>query len=307
MVLLRFVTVIAFGAALSTTSTADSARPEAQPVQVQMRNVALHLDEHTVLNVRHLRGELISTRPGSPPVFDDKNSFVVKIDSGEMSIGVDSLSRLLNEHVFREENVPLKNVAITTEGTHLKITGTMKKGINVPFSMTADPQVDSEGNLRLRPVSMKALGFLSKGVLDFLGLKLDRLIHPKDDRAMRIDRDEIVLKPAAIVPPPRIEGRLKSVRVEQGGIVEEFESGKAPALKPPVPNANYMYYRGGVLRFGKLTMTDADLELIDKDPRDPFDFFQDRYNDQLVAGYSKNTKELGLTVYMPDYHSLRRE
>ena len=66
-----------------------------------------------------------------------------------------------------------------------------------------------------------------------------------------------------------------------------------------------MYYRGGVLRFGKLTMTDTDLELIDANPRDSFDFFQDRYNDQLVAGYSKNTPQHGLKVYMPDYKSLR--
>ena len=63
-----------------------------------------------------------------------------------------------------------------------------------------------------------------------------------------------------------------------------------------------MYYRGGVLRFGKLTMNDADMQLIDPDPADPFDFFQDRYNVQLVAGYSKNTPEHALKVYMPDYH-----
>jgi len=65
-----------------------------------------------------------------------------------------------------------------------------------------------------------------------------------------------------------------------------------------------MYYRGGVLRFGKLTMSDADMELIDQSPADPFDFFQDRYNDQLVAGYSKNTRDHGLKVYMPDYYRI---
>ena len=66
-----------------------------------------------------------------------------------------------------------------------------------------------------------------------------------------------------------------------------------------------MYDRGGVLRFGKLTMTDTDMELIDQDTADPFDFFQDRYKDQLVAGYSKNTPEQGLKVFMPDYHRLK--
>jgi len=48
------------------------------------------------------------------------------------------------------------------------------------------------------------------------------------------------------------------------------------------------------------------MELIDPHPADPFDFFQDRYNDQLVAGYSKNTPSHGLKVYMPDYGTLGR-
>jgi hypothetical protein len=67
-----------------------------------------------------------------------------------------------------------------------------------------------------------------------------------------------------------------------------------------------MYYRGGTLRFGKLTMSDADLALIDLQPADPFDFYQDQYLRQLVAGYSKTTLAHGLNVYMPDYRRLRK-
>jgi hypothetical protein len=74
-------------------------------------------------------------------------------------------------------------------------------------------------------------------------------------------------------------------------------------LVAPAPNApNFMYYRGGSLRFGKLTMSDADMELIDADPSDVFDFWPEKYLDQLVAGYSKNTRSGGLLVYMPDYN-----
>jgi hypothetical protein len=67
-----------------------------------------------------------------------------------------------------------------------------------------------------------------------------------------------------------------------------------------------MWYRGGVLRFGKLTMNDTDMRLIDADPSDPFDFFPDHYKDQLVAGYSKTTATGGLLVYMPDYAKLAK-
>jgi hypothetical protein len=58
------------------------------------------------------------------------------------------------------------------------------------------------------------------------------------------------------------------------------------------------------MRFGKLTMHDADLVMIDMDPRDPFDFFLDHYQEQLVAGYTKSTPEYGLRVYTRDYNKL---
>lgn len=51
-------------------------------------------------------------------------------------------------------------------------------------------------------------------------------------------------------------------------------------------------------------MTNADLELID-DPSDPFDLSIDQYNDQLVAGYSRNTASRGLIVHMPDFRALK--
>jgi hypothetical protein len=44
-------------------------------------------------------------------------------------------------------------------------------------------------------------------------------------------------------------------------------------LWPPSFQADYMYYQGGELSFGKTTMHGADLEIIDADPKDPFDFF----------------------------------
>jgi hypothetical protein len=53
-------------------------------------------------------------------------------------------------------------------------------------------------------------------------------------------------------------------------------------------------------------MTETDLELVDDDPRDPFDFSVERWNDQLVAGYSKNTPQRGLKAHMPDYDDLQR-
>jgi len=70
---------------------------------------------------------------------------------------------------------------------------------------------------------------------------------------------------------------------------------------------NYMAYHGNRLQFGKLTMHDTDMLLIDPDPRDPFDFYLDRYKDQLVAGQTKITPAFGLRVFMVDYNKLKSQ
>ena len=43
----------------ATAPTLPAAAP-APPVQIEMKNIRLHLDDGIVLNVRHLRGEMVS-------------------------------------------------------------------------------------------------------------------------------------------------------------------------------------------------------------------------------------------------------
>jgi hypothetical protein len=100
-------------------------------------------------------------------------------------------------------------------------------------------------------------------------------------------------------------GRITAVRIQGDEIIQIFGKEKK-GWTAQSPHSNYMAYRGGVLRFGKLTMTDTDMRLIDTDPTDPFEFFPDHYNEHLVAGYSKTTASGGLLVYMPDYNKIAK-
>ena len=110
---------------------------------------------------------------------------------------------------------------------------------------------------------------------------------------MTVDGNDVLLDPASLLPPPAMHGRITAVRIEKDTLVQVFGPGGQQALSPPPTSKNYIYWRGGQLSFGKLTMTETDLELIDEDPRDAFDFSVDRWNEQLVAGYSKITPERG--------------
>jgi hypothetical protein len=59
-----------------------------------------------------------------------------------------------------------------------------------------------------------------------------------------------------------------------------------------------------MLKIGKLYMAEADMEVIDTDERDPFDLWIDHYNEQLVAGYTRNRADYGLSVFMRDFNDL---
>ena len=67
-----------------------------------------------------------------------------------------------------------------------------------------------------------------------------------------------------------------------------------------------MAFRGGVLRFGRLTMEPADLTLVDADPKDPFLFSLGDYEKHLVAGYSRTQADGSLVTVMPDYDQADR-
>lgn len=279
-------------------------------VQIEMKNVRLHPAEGIVLDIAYLRGTMVSRKAGTPPVFDDQQSYVLRVRRAQVALDMASLQNLLNQQVFAYEGAPVKNLTVTTEQGQLAMKGKLHKGVDVPFSMKASVSTTPDGRMRLHSESTKAVGIPAKGLLEFFGLKLDDMMNVKARKGIEIQDNDIVISAGQVLPPPEIAGRLSRAAVEGNRIVQVFDDGgPAPEnLKRPSPTAkNYVYFGGGEIRFGKLTMHDADLQLIDSDPKDPFDFYPARYNAQLVAGYSKNTPQKGLKTYMPDYNDLQHE
>jgi hypothetical protein len=278
------------------------------PVRVDMRNVDLHVAPDVVLGIRRLRGTFENTGKTAFPIFDDRESFLVRIESGEIAISTASLTALMNEHVLAYHKAPLKDVEIKARDGRLEQKGRLKKGISVPFAMKATVEATEDGKIRLRPRSVKAASIPVRSLMNLLGVEMDDLVKIEPGRGITVEENDILLDPETLLPPPRIRGRVTAVRLEGDQVVQTF----GPAEAEPRPLSatarapNHMYFVGGRLRFGKLIMDGADLELIDEDPKDPFDFDLDHYNDMLVAGYSKNTPEHGLRTHMPDYADIGR-
>jgi hypothetical protein len=288
-------------AALSAVAAADP--PSQIRCGIDMRNVVLHVTEGIVLRVRTLDGELIANKSSTPPVFDDPNSYTLRLAAAEMSMDSASLTTLMSR-VFPGKS-PLSDLQVAIGEGRIAVKGKLHKRIVVPFSMKAAVSPTNDGRIRLHATSLKAIGIPVKGMLDLFGVELENLMKVPGQKGLEVDGDDILLAPAAVLPPPATEGQVKDVRVVGDRLVMNMSGAAKPPGRPaalPEPRArNYVYFHGGSIRFGKLTMSDADMQLVDADASDAFDFFPAKYSAQLVAGYSRVTSRGGLKVLMPDY------
>jgi hypothetical protein len=294
---LLLCSVLLFGSSAGAQIARD------RSVEVQMRNVVYHYTNAVAVQIRRLHGQLLPT--GEFPIFDDKNSFSLQIQAAEIAVSVESLANVLNSYVFARDDAPLKQVFVRIENKQVKIKGKLHKKGNIPFETAGEITVTADGKLRLHADNIKAAHLPVKGIMDALGLEIADLIKTGKVAGVEVEKDDLILDPSQVFPPPHITGQVTQVRLDGDRIVQVF--GVAGETLPMrVAAANYMAYRGNRLRFGKLSMNDTDLVLIDMDPQDPFDFYLDHYKEQLVAGYTKETFSFGLRFFMRDYNKLRR-
>jgi hypothetical protein len=282
---------------------------EKAPVKATMQNVDFHLTDQIVAHISNLTGKLSPTQPGIP-TFDDKKSFLLDIDSANISVSAASLTSDLNDFVFVKPDAPLKKLSVSTEGDQLVLKGILASKGGLSFETAGTLTATPDGMIRVHTTRVKALHLPVKGLMDMLGLSTETMLNTKNVPGVTVDKDDLILDPEEILPPPKMHGHLESIRVQNGGIALVF-GGQDPKAKIPAPvsgcgGKNFMAFKGGMVRFGKLTMTDADLELVDSQPADAFDFSIDRYMQQLVAGYSKMTLKGGLCAHVPDLDKIQK-
>jgi hypothetical protein len=231
---------------------------------------------------------------------------VLRIDTGTIGMKAASLDKLMNQYIFGYPNPPLRDLHITIVGKQLQQSGIMHKGVDIPFTMWADVSAD-HGLIRIHPTKISICGINGIGLLKAVGMTLQKMLKMPVDRGIHAEKNDLLLDPQHVLPPPQTEMRLVDVHTSGDELVQVFDAGKhsPPLALPKADEKNVMYFRGGTLRMGKLLMLDADMEVTDLDPADPFSFFIDRYNDQLVAGFERNTATYGLIVHMKDWGKLR--
>ena len=275
-------------------------------MQAQMHNVMYHFTDNVWVHLINVGGSLVPTTPGHYPIFDDKNSFELHISAAEITMDPQSLANVMNTHVFSAKDAPLKDISVTIEKGGLKVKGKLHNKGDIGFETEGQLSATSDGKIRLHAEKIRALHLPVKGLMDLFGVDIADLIKSGKVRGVQTEKDDLILDPAEILPPPRLAGKISDIHLDGNNIVLIFGDPKSYAWAK-VPAQNYMAFRGNRLQFGKLLMTDTDMLLVDPDPRDAFDFYLDRYKDQLIAGYSKTTPTFGLRVYMVDFNKLKRK
>lgn len=272
-----------------------------------MKNVEYHLTDKIIVHITILNGKL-TPKPGEIVVFDNNKSFSIDVDSAKVSMTPTSLTNDLNDFVFAKPDAPVKKAAATIEGDQLTIKGLLVSKGGVPFSSTGTLSVTPEGMIRVHTTKVEALHLPVKGLMDMLGLDTEKLLDTKKVPGVSVDKDDLILDPQYILPPPQLQGHLTSIKIVKNEIALTFGDtegkGSQPALTNNCGAQNYLQFKDGTVKFGSLTMEPADLLLMDMQPADPFGFAIDHYKEQLVAGYSKMTPAGGLCVHVPDYDKL---
>jgi hypothetical protein len=290
-----------------TTLASQDSKPEQREgsVRVSMRNVKYRFIESVSVQINYLSGAFVPTGDNTMPVFDDKNSFKIHIDSAEIAISPQDLASLLNQFVFARPGSPLSDISVRMlPNAHLSVKGRLKDKGNIPFETEGALVPMPDGKLRLRAEKLKALKIPVKGLMDALGIEVDNLIKSGQVPGVAADGNDLIFDLEQMLPAPRIEGKVTKVRVESNTIVQTFSSDSKDAKPLPKISGNFMAVQGNSVQYGKVTMRDCDIIVLDMDPADPLDFFLDRFKEQLAAGYTKISPNFQVRTYVKDYGKL---
>jgi hypothetical protein len=289
----------------SAATPAAPLSPASRSVKTEMRNVLFHLTETAAAHLETLSGELVPTGKNQMPLMDDKTSFSVHVTNGTISITTDALADIMNKHVFAKSDAPLKDLSISIDKGLLIIKGKLHSKGDIPFQTAGSVSVTPDGRIRMNTEKVKAMGIRVKGMMGLLGIDLTNVVNTSKIDGIDTDKNDLLMDLATLLPPPHIQGKLTSVKIVNNSIVTTFGDG-GKSLPAPAEKGNYMTFQGNSVQFGKLTMENSDLTVLDLDPADPLDWNQDHYKDQLVAGYSKITPSFGLRAYVKDFAKLGR-
>lgn len=278
----------------------DDAPPRGGITQFYTKNVVYRVDEDVVVGMPDLNADIVVKRPNQALVPANLNDFAVNVHTGNLVIEDASMAAIFNKYVFNYAGSPLSDIKVTNKDGRVALSGTLHKGIPIPFSMEGTLSADGEGHLVLKPEIVKSAGIPVKGIMEIVGLEMANLINSKA-AGVKIDGNNIVIYPSKLLPPPAINCYAVGARVEPGRVIMMLDDKvRRPYPELPEPNArNFILMWGGNVLINNHLVMDAKIMQIDDTPNDPMYYYMPLYREQLAAGFT--VADRGVTIaYIPD-------
>jgi hypothetical protein len=271
------------------------------PTQVYAHNLLLRKGDHFRVYVRWIRGRMLSTSSTRNPSFDDANSFVLEIDKGLINVKLADIAEFLNNEA--SDKAPLKNIKITSEGGQIRLQGTIHKVISLPVRLDGTLIPLPDGRLKYHLNKLNVLKVPMKGLFGLFHVDLAELASKSQSPGVQIVDNDVFFDTQLLLPPPHIRGHITNVSANDSDLTVIY--GNAGANEHSLAQwHNFLRLSGGNLDFGKLTMRQVDLTMIDASKDPWFDLDLVNYQAQLVYGTTRMTEKAGLEIYMPDVDKL---
>ena len=272
-----------------------------EPTQVYAHNLLLRKGNHFRVYVRWLRGRMLRTSGVRNPSFDNPDSFVLEIDKGVINVKLADIADFLNNDA--SNRAPLKNIKITNEAGQLRLHGTVHKVVPLPVRLDGTLTPLPDGRLQYHLIKLNVLKIPMKGLLGLFHLDLAELASKSQTPGVQIVGNDVFFDTQRLLPPPHIHGHITTVTATDNDLTVIY--GNAGNDEQNLAQwHNFLRLSGGNLDFGKLTMHQVDLTMIDASKDPWFDLDLVNYQAQLVYGTTRMTEKAGLEIYMPDLDKL---
>ncbi len=281
--------------------TQQEKKSERAPTLLFAHNLLLRKGPSFRIYVRWLRGQMTRADQNEDPSFDDTDSFFLDIKTGVIRANIGDINNYLNTDLPKDS--PLKNIHITGDGEQVKLTGTVHKVIPLPIELDGTLSIVPENKIRLHVTKIDVLKIPFKALLGDFHIQLADLFKAKGMTGITVNSNDILFDTETLLPPPHIRGQLTTVRIANPDL-EEVYGNATEDLEKSEQWRNFLRLRGGTIEFGKLTMHQVDLIMVDISKDAWFDLDLANYQAQLVNGYTRMTPQAGLQIFMPDVRDL---
>lgn len=282
------------------SASVDPVPNDAQPTRLFAHNILLRKGPHFRVYVRWIRG--VMQRSGKRnPSLDAPESFVLEIQKGIISVKLADIADFLNNDGAAK--APLHDITLANEDGQLRLHGTVHKVVSLPVRLDGTLAPLPDGRLRYHLDKLNVMKVPMKGLLGLFHVSIADLMPNTPLPGVTIQGNDVYFDTQRLLPPPHIRGNITSVTLTGDQLTVRY-GGANNDEQSLAQWHNFLRLVGGTLDFGKLTMRQADLTMIDASDGPWFDLDLANYQAQLIYGTTRITQQAGIEVYMPNVANL---